>query len=249
MHVDKFTTSFTVSSVQVNCFGEATLPALFFAMQEAAWEHAEQLGLGFERLLSEGVFWAMSRIAIEVNVYPKWRQHVIMKTWPRDTDGFMAYRDFSLEDEYGTLLLAATSSWIVIDSHTHRLRRLSSLTKEFPYHAHAILNRNAEKLGSAQNYTYGPLHPVLFSETDLNKHLNSGRTIERFMDAHDSIFLLNNTLKSFEINYLREGTLDSALQVGISNIQLHEFGYTLKSATGTEIARAIAVWQPSVLKS
>ena len=56
---------------------------------EAAWNHAEELGVGFHALGQHGRFWVLSRLRFEAERYPEWGSavallddHMIEKTQP-----------------------------------------------------------------------------------------------------------------------------------------------------------------------
>src|SRR5690606_14573495 len=119
----------------------------FYLMQEIAWEHANELGFGYEQLKARNQFWVLSRLKVRINRRPCWTEGVKLETWSRGTDGFFGYRDYNFIDKTGKPIVQATSSWLILDSETKRIVRLS-LFKEFPHYSESIFKVNASKLKS-----------------------------------------------------------------------------------------------------
>lgn len=56
--------------------------AILEAMQEAAGTHAELLGCGRNRLLSDNIVWVISRIELHMDRYPSIGERVTVETFP-----------------------------------------------------------------------------------------------------------------------------------------------------------------------
>lgn len=95
--------------------------ALLDWMQEAAGRNAETLGFGYDDMIASNTAWVLSRTHIIFNRYPKWREEVSLKTWHKGANRLFYLRDFVLEDAQGEPLALATTSWLIVNSLTHRL--------------------------------------------------------------------------------------------------------------------------------
>ncbi len=202
----------TTKSYFINRFGKLSTSFMFYQMQDIAWEHANLLGFGYEKLKKDQQFWVLSRLLVKIVRRPVWAEDFTLETWSRGTDGFYGYRDFNFIDKEGNIIIQATSSWLVLDAATRRIVRLSDF-EEFPQYEESVFGENAGKVKSPQSDSKLEFTPVLFNEIDINQHFNTGRYIERIIDGYDFAFHEKNELIEFEINFLKEGMPTDRLAV------------------------------------
>lgn len=88
--------NFSIRSYHSDQNGKLTLPALFHFLQECAWDNARLNGFGYEFLKKENAFWVLSRVLVQMDEYPEWKDEIEIKTWPKGADGFFALRDFEI---------------------------------------------------------------------------------------------------------------------------------------------------------
>src|SRR5882724_1138220 len=115
-----WTETFKVHSYEVDFSQRATLRTLCHYFQEAAWNHAELLGVGYSRLQTEKRLWVLSRLLVKVECYPGWGDNVTVRTWPRHARSVFAMRDFRIQDAVGGALAAGTSAWLVLDATSRK---------------------------------------------------------------------------------------------------------------------------------
>src|SRR5689334_19025143 len=116
-----------VCSYDVDFTRRATCTSLCRYFLEAAWNHAEALGMGFSDLAQKGQFWVLSRLLLEVERYPLWGSALTLRTWPRAVKSVFAMRDFEFVDGTGSRLAAGSSAWLVLDAVSKRPQRLNKL--------------------------------------------------------------------------------------------------------------------------
>ena len=231
-------------SFHINRFGEVSTPFLFWYMQEIAWEHARVLGFGFEDLRGDQLFWVLSRFYVNVGRRPRWTEEFTLETWSRGTDGFYAYRDFRFLDSAGEEIITATSSWLVLNLHTHRIQRLSALTG-FPGYSESLVGFNPGKVASPVTGDPLEFYPVLFNEIDINQHFNTGRYLERLNNSYSFDFQKNHTLKEMEVNFLKEGLPDDRLADRQQRMNPLEHLCSIQRESDlAELIRARLVWEP-----
>ncbi len=227
----------------INRFGKLSTSFLFYQMQDIAWEHAGILGFGFDALKKEEQFWVLSRLLVKIERRPVWGENFTLETWSRGTDGFYGYRDFNFVDETGKIITRATSSWLVINTKTKKIVRLTEFDN-FPKYEASALGKNAEKVPSPKNNTELQFTPVRFTEIDINQHFNSGRYIERIIDSYDFAFHEKHDLIEFEINFLKEGLPTDHLAVRKEFItDDNHLCSVVRKKDGEELVRARLVWQ------
>ena len=110
-----------VRAAECDFRGRMRLSALFLAMQEGAEKSAESLGAGRRALWEKNLFFALSRIRVEVSRLPELGEIVVHETWPGVPNRFFypRYHIFRLED--GTKLAAAASLWVTMDRNARSI--------------------------------------------------------------------------------------------------------------------------------
>jgi len=146
-----FSKDIHVRSYEVDATGYFSMQAICNHLQDIAWEHAGRLGFGYEQLANRNLFWVLSRLKIEINKYPLWNDKVILKTWPRGSEKLFAYRDYTIEDKNGQLLIAATSAWLILDKVNHRPQFSSFLSNVPSFPESRVSENDLKKLPSLEN--------------------------------------------------------------------------------------------------
>jgi acyl-ACP thioesterase len=101
-----WTESHRICSYEVDITRRLTMESILRNFQEAAWNHAEHLQLGYSHLRGNNQAWVLSRMTVRVQTYPHWDQAVTIRTWPRGSQSLFALRDFEMLDKNGRQLLA-----------------------------------------------------------------------------------------------------------------------------------------------
>jgi acyl-ACP thioesterase len=237
-HINKLSTK----SYFIDRTGKLSASFMFYQMQDIAWEHANVLGFGFDKLRKEQQFWVLSRLLVKINRRPRWAENFTLETWSRGTDGFYGYRDFNFVDDNNTIIAQATSSWLVLDTATKRIIRLSEFT-DFPKYEESVFGENAGKVKAPQSEAELQFTPVLYNEIDINQHFNTGRYIERIIDSYDFEFHARNELVEYEINFLKEGMPNDKLAVKKQFIDTtNHLCSVVRETDAVELIRARLVW-------
>jgi len=237
-HIQELSTK----SYFVNRFGKLSTSFLFWQIQDIAWEHAEILGLGYDNLMEEQQFWVLSRLLVKINRRPEWGEKFTIETWPVGTEGLLALRDIHFKDKNGESIIAATTSWLILNLKSKRIVRLDF--ENFPFHDERVMEEFAGKVktpnsGKALVYT-----PVLFNEIDINQHFNSGRYLERIIDSYDFDFHEKYELVEFEINFAKEGIPKDKLAVKKQVIDSeNHLCSVVRESDGADLIRARLVWK------
>ncbi len=227
----------------INRFGKLSTSYLFYQMQDIAWEHANILGFGYNKLKEGQQFWVLSRLLVKIDRRPVWGENFTLETWSRGTDGFYGYRDFNFVDDAGKNIIQATSSWLVINSETKRIVRLTDFDN-FPKYEESVFGENAGKVQSPKSDSELQFTPVLFNEIDINQHFNTGRYIERIIDSYDFGFHEKNELIEFEINFIKEGLPTDQLAVKKQFVdETNHLCSVVRESEGVELIRARLVWK------
>ncbi len=185
-----------VRAAECDYKGRMRLSALFIAMQEGAEKSAESLGVGRRALWTRKMFFALSRVRVEVHKPPKLGQTVVHETWPGVPNHFFypRYHRFSLED--GTALAAASSLWVTMDRTERRIVTPVSAGLVFPDTSAIkppcpLPGRPKEPSGEAEAFEGAPQ----YEDLDINGHVNNARYISWLCNALGA--------EAFETGYIR----------------------------------------------
>ncbi|MBI5008558.1 MAG: hypothetical protein HZB98_02675 [Bacteroidia bacterium] len=228
--------------------GMLSLAALFNYMQDIASDHAEKLGFGRDDLMKNNWFWALSRLYAEVEQWPRWKDTIILKTWPNGTDKLFALRNYEVRFSDGRLAARGTSSWLVLDYSTRRIQRPESALSHF--------RRNFESKESPLRYAIKLEPPdmesvqsesfrVKISDLDVNLHTNNVRYLHWINDTYNLDFIMKNSPKSVEINYLSESLFNEEIFIRTSTL-INEGGYynhaVFRKNDNKELCRVKILW-------
>ncbi len=109
---------YSINVYETDINGHLSLVSLFDLFQDIAGRHASELGFGREHLMTNHNFWVLSRLSARIEKMPDQWDEVIVRTWPRGTDGIFAIRDLEVLTPSGEKLVLASSSWVVVDFET-----------------------------------------------------------------------------------------------------------------------------------
>ena len=238
--------AFRVHSYDVDFNKTATLESLCRHFQEAAWDHAEQLGAGYQRLQQESRIWVLARLLVEITRHPSWGETVKVQTWPRAAKSVFAMRDFEMLDVSGARMVAGTSGWLVLDTKTRKPQRVDKLIAgiKTPVDKRA-LEREPQKLECGEPGASSRQVTVQYSDIDVNGHANNARYIGWLMDSYPLGFHRSNAVISLEVNFLGEAVAGEVISVFSKEAAQGQYWHIIKrAAPGGEICRARIIWQP-----
>lgn len=187
----------------VNMLRELRTSVFLREVQEAAIAHTEALGAGRDKTLDRGALWIVVRLRAEIARMPEYDEKVVLRSWPGATMHVLFPRYYELATEEGETCVRASAIWMLMDEKTRRM---------------AFPEKYGVKLPAVRTGTELPLpegvreeetekvfvHPVRFSDVDINGHMNNSRYLDAVEDALGADFLSRNRLTDFEIEYKSE---------------------------------------------
>ena len=238
-----------ICSYDVDFSRAATSASLCRYFLDAAWNHAEALGVGYRHLQSQDKFWVLSRLRLQVERFPDWGSAVTLRTWPRPVQSVFAMRDFELVDDAGARLAAGSSAWLILDAASKRPQRLSRLLPGLIELAErTATDRDPEKLPDPGSWAEAYSAFVRYTDIDVNRHVNSIRYIGWILDAYPFPFLAAHRVRTLEINYLGETLAGDVLEVRTQRAEPFAASHSLVKAPGAEVCRARVEWMPAASK-
>lgn len=196
----QFTREFEVGSFQVHPDGRISLTSLADLLQEIAWRHADSAEFG-RNLQETQQMWALARLEIKVNLFPKWGDTIRLFTGGRGADKLFAFREFMIWDQSERVLARAMSSWLLLNSETKRIQRPEQVLPPELFDPKQKPNWQPEKIAVSGEFKASEEIQVRHSDLDLYNHVNNTsyiRWVENFL-ADQGIFP-----SEILINYLAE---------------------------------------------
>lgn len=206
--------SYELTAAQCNAQGELAPAQLVQQIIEVATEHADRLGVGFKDLEKTGTLWVLSRIAFEMNAYPRLMDRYTLSTWIEGYNRHFSERNIEIRHSDGHILGYARTIWVAIDLSTRRPADLSAIS----YISDTVLDRPCpiEKQGKIRPIEPPQIvHEYTFrvSDIDINRHVNSTRYVELIMNQMNLADFDEFYLHRFEIEYKQEAHYDETVEV------------------------------------
>lgn len=225
-----YTESFTVRGTECDAFGRMRLDALFLNMQEVGEAHARLLGFGHSAMLDRGLFFVLSRVHVRVFRPLRAGQLVRHTTWPGVSNRFFCPRFHEFRAEDGTLLAAAGSLWVVLNTEKRTIVSPLKANLPFPDNSDipapiALPSRLPVLRDGAALSSRSPV----YSEFDINGHVNNTKYIAWLCDCLGLKNLEHAFISELTAGYEKEIRNQNPLELAIS-LQDNEFTFCVSSS-------------------
>ena len=239
------TYEFVIDAYLTDFRGKATLPMIGGFMLQCATKHAEERGFGYSYMTERKRAWVLSRMAIELNEYPKNDSTFVVRTWVGSVNRLFTERRFAFEDGNGKEIGFARSLWASIDIETRRPTNIMELD--------GMINLMDEdkvcpidELGKIPpiGKDIPPVESIKirYSDIDINKHLNSMKYIEHIVDVFDINLFREKEIRRFDINYIAEGQYGTVVDVVQQEMEGSVYLLEMQNESST-ICSAKVIWK------
>ncbi len=234
---------FKVRSSEVDQRRKATLPAIINYLQEAAWNHAYELGFSVYDLQKKGITWVIHRMGLELKQYPEHLSTVEVETWPSGSDKYYCYRDFRLFDQNNMMIGQATSNWLVFDIKKRKLITVPDyLRKKVSITDNDSLPRISSKLkvnnldGVQKEFEVNQHH------MDLNGHTNNIYYFLWIAESMNEEILENQFLSKLDIVFKSESFAGDRLIVSTGLNEDGTYSHRISNTNGKDVILANSIW-------
>ena len=206
---DLLSREYEINHSYIDNRGIAKPSFLWYIMQDAATVHAEALHLGPQELQ---IIWVLSRMRAQLTRPLRPYERIRCETWCPGIRGVSWYRCFTFfadEQPVGE----AQSMWVTPDPATHHILRPSLLPLPEGY-LHTARGELFKPLPKITCDTVRPhhIHPVMYSDLDINNHVNNVRVVELISDALD-LQRQPGFVSSLQVNYTAETAFGEQLSL------------------------------------
>ena len=208
----KYSQTFTLTDLDVDCFCKLKLSSLLFYAQEVAGKHSALLGADYDTLAQKKLFWAVTRHKVQITRLPSLGETITVETWPMPTTRVAFPRAMAAYDSQGNELFRSISIWVLMDLENRSMVLPGNsgvdvgglLTGNELSVPHSILPK---ALCNSTQRT------VTYSCLDRNGHMNNTRYLDWVADLLPSSFHREHTPRELLICYASE-----ALEAQVLNL-------------------------------
>ena len=144
-------------------------------LQEVAGMHSDLVGYGLNDIPKTNLTWLILNWKIQIFSYPNFNTTLTIKTWARIIAKTHSYRDFEVYDDDNNLIAIATSKWVLVNSETKTICRISDEIKN----AYSFIDKSVfktsmdEKIKPPADSTFVYDYTVQRRDIDTNRHVNN----------------------------------------------------------------------------
>lgn len=230
--------------------GAVGIVSLADYLQQAAGEHADDLGAGAARLAEDGLFWVLTRLFVEIARPPCGGETIEIETWPSQRPRLLFQRDFRIRGEDGADIATATSHWALIDGARRKaVKGPASITDRIafdPIRAVAFPDTAPARLEQAE---WSADVKPRWSDIDANGHVNNAILVGWLLEVFQSDWLAAHRLAALDVVFRAECRRDDEVQSRATPGTDEAIHHTLLRGDGAEIIRARSRWERRVSRS
>ena len=208
---------FEINFMQCTPSGFLKYVELCNMLQIIAAEHSAIGGISFIDMQKFNLAWVLSRMRVEADEMPKWRDTITIKTWICTLENSRSVRAFDIYLN-NKKIIGCETFWAVFNTKSRRPESLSLPHEHFEKFPD---NRSTKilfsKIAIPENSQNNFQKTVRLSDLDIVNHVNNVKYLEWCLDLVDADLVLKNKIRSFEMNFMKELSLND--QVKISSFQ------------------------------
>jgi medium-chain acyl-[acyl-carrier-protein] hydrolase len=200
--IDTYTQQFRVRYSEARSDGILKPVQVFKYFQDAAGEHANEMGVSVLHLRPRNLAWVVLQYQVKFLGYPMWNQPVYLKTWRHAERNLYEIRSYEILDEHGQLLIEGKSVWVMIDTGRKRPVRLkNNMPPSLMTGETTVENRYAE-IPALSQPEFEQIFRVRRRDLDFNEHVNNTVFIEWALETVPEPVVLHLLPCEIEVNYL-----------------------------------------------
>ena len=209
-----FEHQYPVGHLEIDLHSKCRPSSVMMFMQHAATIHSQILNISRDQLIaSRGCFWILSRAKFELYDPLLLDDVVDLRTWCREAKGVTWNREFEFIRD-GKVIGGASTLWVIAELETKKLVRVSSFDNlaELTYPAKQSGVTLARLAPEQELHAIGTRR-VVYSDCDINQHLNNTRYADILCDMLDMHLEAKRYVSAMQINFVDEAKPGDMLSV------------------------------------
>lgn len=200
----KYTKEFYLRVSDFDTYDHLFPSAILDLFQDVAGKHADDIGIGFDTMISKNLVWMIVRSKYEIYQQPKLYQTVKVITWPHVKGRVDMDRDYLIEDLDGNILVKGTSKWVVVNYISRRLVRPRDI--EYPSDEYCQAINFEEHFDKLEDFDIDGVEPFVqypsFCDLDHNGHVNNTKYANFIVNGLN--LKKDESIVKFQIDYIHE---------------------------------------------
>jgi acyl-ACP thioesterase len=182
-------------------------------LQLTAAAHSDIGGISFSDMQEYDQAWVLSRMRVEIKALPKWRDIVTVKTWINTLENSRSVRALEMYLN-GIKIVGCETFWAVFNTTKRRPEALALPYEHFELYPEIRATKDGfSKIIIPSEKAIIFERKVYLSDLDIVNHVNNVKYLEWCLDHVDKEFILAQNLNSFEMNFLKELSLDDMVVI------------------------------------
>ena len=228
---------FTIQPENVDFTLRASAASIISYMLNVAGTDAHLKGFGVEALQGHSFTWVLSRLAVEISTQPRQYTDIAIDTWVNEFNRLSSTRNFKMRigDE---VIAAGVSQWCMLNMET---RQAVDMTLLKDVYERAMVAEASPIAAPARLRDVEPQisvsRPVVYSDIDFNRHVNTLRYIDLIFDTLPLELIEKNAGMRLDINFIAEALYGEVLTIGASS-EGNVWQFDISSNSGKKLCRA-----------
>ena len=228
---------FTIQPENVDFTLRASAASIISYMLNVAGTDAHLKGFGVEALQGHSFTWVLSRLAVEISTQPRQYTDIDIDTWVNEFNRLSSTRNFKMRigDE---VIAAGVSQWCMLNMET---RQAVDMTLLKDVYERAMVAEASPIAAPARLRDVEPQilvsRPVVYSDIDFNRHVNTLRYIDLIFDTLPLELIEKNAGMRLDINFIAEALYGEVLTIGASS-EGNVWKFDISSDSGKKLCRA-----------
>lgn len=182
-------------------------------LQLTAAAHSEIGGISFIDMQEFNQAWVLSRMRVEINALPKWGDRVTVITWINSLENSRSIRALEMHVN-GKKIVGSETFWAVFNTQKRRPESLA-----LPYEHFELYPNKKATTSTFSKININHEKEILFekkvnlSDLDIVNHANNVKYLEWCLDLVPPTLLLKQKIDSFEMNFLKELSLNDTVEI------------------------------------
>lgn len=228
---------FTIQPENVDFTLRASVASIISYMLNVAGTDAHLKGFGVEALQGHSFTWVLSRLAVEISTQPRQYTDIEIDTWVNEFNRLSSTRNFKMRigDE---VIAAGVSQWCMLNMET---RQAVDMTLLKDVYERAMVAEASPIAAPARLRDVEPQisvsRPVVYSDIDFNRHVNTLRYIDLIFDTLPLELIEKNAGMRLDINFIAEALYGEVLTIGAYS-EGNVWQFEISSDSGKKLCRA-----------
>lgn len=216
----------------------ASAASLINYMLNVAGMDAHNKGFGVEVLQDNSYTWVLLRFCIEITTRPAQYDNINIETWINDFNRLSSTRNFRIQRDNETIA-SGVSQWCVLNMETRQSVDMSMMKEahdKFIVPEASPIAAPARLRAIEASTTVS--RPVVYSDIDFNRHVNTLRYVDMIFDSLPLEVIERHDSLRMDINFLAEARYGEVISVG-SVCDGDKWQFEISSDSGKRLCRAM----------